>query len=126
MTLEQLNIHYSLESDYKAALETIQRLRDAAGLKAQSFTGMPHGSSAGDMVNSIVAEVVHMEERIKPLERAVKSGRAEIEAWLDTVSDIKTGAAVRLRFIHCMKWNEVAKVLGGTEDGIRKKVYKAV
>ena len=126
MTLERLNEHLSLVERYLEAKEIAQRLRDSLGLKAQAYTGMPHGTGTEDTVGNTVVEVIRLEEKAKQLEFEVLESQKPIEAWIDTVEDICVQTVLRLRYIHGMKWQEVADMVGGenTSQSVRMSVYR--
>lgn len=128
MTLSRLNEHFALVEKYIETKKIAQRLRDSIGLKAQNISGMPHGSGAGDVVGNTVVELVRMETLSKELEQKVLEAQKPIEEWIDTVDDIYVQTSLRLRFLHGMKWQEVADTIGGgnTAQSVRMSVYRAL
>ncbi|MBP3538569.1 MAG: hypothetical protein J6J62_01870 [Oscillospiraceae bacterium] len=128
MTLHQLNAHYELVENYITAKTILQRLRDAAGLKAQSITGMPHGGGVNDIVGNTAVEIVRAEERIKELADKVAESQKPIEAWIDTINDIYAQSILRLRYIHGKSWGEVAEMVGGgnTEQSVKAVCYRII
>ena len=124
MTLQQLNSHFELVEQYLNAEYMLLRLRDAAGLKAQAITGMPHGTGVSDKVGDTAVELVRAEEKLVTLYNRLKEDEAPIIAWIDTVDDICTQTALRLRFIHGKQWKEVSDMVGFSEEAIKKKCYK--
>ena len=124
MTLRQLNDHYALVEKYLNAEFMLRRMRDAAGLKAQVMTGMPHGSGTSDKVGDTAVEIARAEEKLAALYTQLKEDEAPIIAWIETVPDICTQTALRLRFINGKQWKETADMVGFSEEAIKKKCYK--
>lgn len=126
MTLSRLNEHLSLVEKYIETKEIAQRLRDALGLKAQNISGMPHGSGTEDRVGNTVVEIVRIEELAKELETKVLEAQKPIEEWINSVDDIYVQTILRLRFLHGLKWQEVADAIGGgnTTQSVRMAVYR--
>ena len=126
MTLGRLNEHLALVEKYIEAKEIAQRLRDSLGLRAQSYSGMPHGSGEGDKVGNTVVEVIRMEDIAQKLEAQVLEAQKPIEEWIDSVDDLYVQTILRLRFLHGQKWQEVADAIGGgnTVQSVRTAVYR--
>lgn len=126
MTLMKLNNHYELVEQYLNAEFMLRRLRDAAGLKAQVMTGMPHGNGVSDKVGDTAVEICRTSEKVDALYRQLKEDEAPIAEWIETVPDLCTQTALRLRFLHGKQWKEISGLLGFTEEAIKKKCYKEV
>ena len=128
MTLSQLNEHFELVENYITAREILQRLRDAAGIRAQALTGMPHGSGANDIVGNTAVEIVHTEVRLKELSEKVEESQKPIEEWIDTICDVYAQSILRLRYIHGKSWGEVADMVGGgnTERSVKAVCYRII
>lgn len=126
MTLGRLNQHLELVEKYIETREIAQRLRDSLGLKAQNISGMPHGSGVGDVVGNTVVELVRIEDMLKELEAKVIETQKPIEDWIGSVDDIYVQTILRLRFLHGLKWSEVANAIGGgnTVQSVRTAVYR--
>lgn len=80
MTLQQLNEHYESVEKYINVEHLLQRLCDAAGIKAQAITGMPHATNTCDKVGDTVVEIVRTEERLAVMRHAIwaKTGHTVI------------------------------------------------
>lgn len=128
MTLSRLNAHYDLVTTYRTAQEILHRLREAADLKAQNLTGMPHSTGINDIVGNTAVEIVRTEDRIKDLAARIEESQRPIEAWIDTVKDIYAQSILRLRYIHGMSWGEVADTVGGgnTEQSVKAVCYRVL
>ena len=126
MTLQRLNSHFELVEQYLNAEYMLLRLRDAAGLKAQAITGMPHGTGVSDKVGDTAVEIVRAEEKLAALYTQLKEDEAPIIAWIETVPDICTQTALRLRFIHGKQWKEVSGLIGSTDDAVKRLCYSVV
>ena len=126
MTLQRLNEHYELVEQYLNAEYMLLRLRDAAGLKAQAITGMPHGSGVSDKVGDTAVEIVRVAENLEDLRRRLKEDEVPILAWIDTVDDLCTQTALRLRFIHGKPWKEISDLVGFSDKAIKAKCYREI
>lgn len=126
MTLQQLNDHYALVEQYLNAEFMLRRMRDAAGLKAQVMTGMPHGLGASDKVGDTAVEIVRASEAVDQLYRRLKEDEAPILEWINTVPDICTQTALRLRFVHGKQWKEITNTVGFSESCIKERIRKTM
>lgn len=51
----------------------------------------------------------------------IEQQTAEIEQFMSTIEDSKIRRIINYRFLENKTWNEIADVIGGTEDSVRKK-----
>ena len=124
MTLQQLNDHYALVEQYLNAEFMLRRMQDAAGLKAQVMTGMPHGTGVSDKVGDTAVEIVRASEAVDQLYRRLKKDEAPILEWIDTVDDICTQTALRLRFVHGKPWKEISDLVGFSEKAVKSRCHR--
>ena len=88
---------------------------------AQVLTGMPRASVIWDKVGDLAAEIADMKERIAALRRAVAQEEQRLEALISGIEDDQTRMIFRLRFLRCLKWKEVAGIIGGKNTDVSVK-----
>lgn len=125
MTLQELNQHFELREKLSKAEETLSSLR-AACLGAQVLTGMPHSPGISDKVGDLAVEIADMSARIDYLNQEISASEATILEFISGIDNDQTRTVFRLRFIRCLTWGEVARVVGGrnTEDSVRMICYR--
>ena len=96
-TLQELSKYYNL----------LQRIYRAPGVK--------------DKLGDFTAEIVDMQQLIEELKQAAEQERAKVEAYINSIDDEQTRLIFRLRFLHCLTWQEVAEIIGrrNTAAGVR-------
>ena len=105
MTMRELAQHYELKKRLEDEEKMLMSLETAA-YPRPALDGMPRapglGAEAGDLAEKRVA------------------------AFIDTIEATYIRTILRLRFIRCLTWKEVARIIGGrnTGDGVRMAVYR--
>ena len=69
--------------------------------------GMPHGSGGGDL-SGYVARLDELDRKLRAQMYKKIQLRAEITEKIDAMSDETESLLLRLRYIHGLKWEEVA------------------
>lgn len=100
MTKQELFHHMELRKRFASQQELLASL-ETAGLADEA-------DGIRDDIASLAAEVQQSE--------------AAVAAWIDTVEDTPAHIIFRLRFIHCMTWPQVAKVIGGRNTATSVKL----
>lgn len=59
--------------------------------------------------------------KLESLVYEIEKQTAEIEQFMTTIKDSKIRRIINYRFLENKTWNEIADILGGTEDSVRKK-----
>lgn len=128
MTLQELSRAFKLKELLARDEEIIESLRAAACPGAQVLTGMPHTPGVKDKVGDLAIEIADMQERIRYLRAEIAEEEARITEYIDTIRDGHIRTIFRLRFIRCLTWNKVARVVGGgnTEDSVKKVCYRYI
>ena len=126
MTLKDLNKYFALVAQFDRIQETICSLRALAEAQSPKLTGMPHGAGVKDKVGDLAVEITENEKKARAMLSRINSYRTEIEAFIDGVSDAYIQTILRLRFLRCLKWDEVARVVGGgnSADSVKKTCYR--
>lgn len=122
MTLQELSKHYKLHERLERNREMLTSLYAAAGLGAQVITGMPRAPASSDAVSALVAEIEDLRSRIDCLESKCAQERKKLEKYIGAIKDDQTRMIFRLRFIHCMSWQQVAEAIGGRNTATNVKL----
>lgn len=126
MTLYDLNEHFELRERLAKSEELLMRLREAATPGAQNITGMPRVIGKSDRVGNLAVEIADIEKTLPQLRRQVEQSEKRVLAYIDQISDMSIRTVIRLRFIRCLQWSEVAEIVGGgnTPESVRMLCYR--
>ena len=130
MTLERLNRHARLRRELGKAEDLKASLKEAADLKTQVLTGMPHAPGYRDKLGAtlpkILDELPLLETQIENLRQEVARNESEITCFIDALPDIQTRTVFRLRFLEGFTWSWIAFCLGGgnTANAVKKRCYR--
>ena len=93
---------------------------------AQVLTGMPPVIGIRDKVGDLAAEIADIKEQIAVLQRAIVQEEQRLEVLISGIEDDQTRMIFRLRFLRCLTWGEVAKLIGGrnTEAAVKNACYR--
>ena len=99
---------------------------EAATYPRPILDGMPRAPSLGAEVGDLAAEVADIRDYIRSLHSEVERDEERVAAFIDTIEAAYIRIILRLRFIRCLTWKEVARTIGGrnTSDGVRMAVYR--
>lgn len=87
--------------------------------------GMPHGSGGGDL-SGYVARLDELDRKLREqLERKIQL-RAEITEKIDAMPNETESLLLRLRYIHGLKWEEVAVKMDYSWRAVHKIHSKAL
>ena len=126
LTLDELNQHFVLRKRLDRAKEMLASFRAAAHPGAQTLTGMPHSPGVSDKVGDLAAEIVDLEASIEFLQWEITREETTIIAFISCIEDDQARMILRLRFLRCLTWGEVAAVIGGhnTESAVKNICYR--
>lgn len=118
-----LNKLYYLKID----IENIQKEIDGLPtISSPQLTGMPHGSGVN---NPIVSYVIKKEELITRLNQKIAKYTEElvrIENIIDRIDDPEVKAIARMRFVQCMKWEEIGYKIHLDRTNCARKLKKYI
>ena len=83
----------------------------ATSPKVQALDGMPKGSSGGDAMAGIVAELVSLEEKYKEKLSQIVAAQAEVENLIESLEPVER-RLLRCRYLEGMVWEEVCVEMG--------------
>ena len=122
MDKKELNQIYYLEKEIDMWRKALSRIQSRSLIPSQEITGMPFGSGISDKVGNLAASEVDITNKIEELQKKVYEEQYRLLKYIETIEDSLMRQIMYHRHVLCMKWNEVAMVVGGgnTEDSVRK------
>jgi hypothetical protein len=128
MTLQEMNEAVNIQKALERLYETVDSLRARATPGAVRLDGMPRGNGYRDAVGEYAVEIADLTAEISRLEDALELAQDRNEAFIETIPEAKARTIMRLRFVRCMTWEEVAYTMGPyyTTDGVQRPVYKVL
>ena len=125
MTMRELAQHYELKKRLEDEEKMLVSL-EAAAYPKPTLDGMPRAPGLGAEVGDLAAEITDIRDHICSLRCEVERDEERVAAFIDTIEAAYIRTILRLRFIRCLTWKEVARTIGGrnTSDGVRMAVYR--
>ena len=116
-----LNKLYYLKTD----IENIKdEIRSLPIISSPSMTGEAHGT---DISSPIMSYVLKKEALIEKLNNKIAKYTEElirIEDIIDKIDDVEIKAIARMRFIQCMKWEDIGEKIHLERTTCSKKIRK--
>jgi len=122
LTLQELSEYLRLKERLERNSSILESLYAAASPGAQVFTDMPRTPGTKDKVGDLAIEIADMEERNRHIKNEVSKLEKRINKFIDAVDDEHMRTVLRLRFIRCLTWSEVATAMGGDDTEMRIKM----
>lgn len=124
MTLDELNLHWSLVTELNRAQEELRHMSSV--LKAQSLDGMPRNSGDSRKVEKLALLISQEADKVSQMEKVVKRSEPPIREWIEGIQDSHTRRLFTLRFLAGYEWAEVAAIVGGknTEGSVKATCYR--
>lgn len=125
MTLEELNGHLDMVTQLAFAKEALQAAQ-AQILGATQYDGMPHAHEPSRRPENLSIALQSREDDVKRLEAIVERSEVGVREFIQTIDDIRTRAIFEYRFLCGMKWEDVARFIGGrnTEITVKQTCYR--
>ena len=126
MTLCRLSRHMNLCKRLERDTEILAEMNARAYPGAQKMTGMPHPAGISDKTGSLGTAIADMKSSIKDLRQEIEVEREALQAYIQSVDDERVRMVLRLRFVCCLEWRNVAYMMGPAYDAenVRKIVYR--
>lgn len=123
--MRELTQHYELKKRLEDEEKMLMSL-EAATYPRPALDGMPRAPGLGAEVGDLAAEIADIRDHICSLRCEVERDEERVAAFIDTIEAAYIRTILRLRFIRCLTWKEVARTIGGrnTSDGVRMAVYR--
>ena len=125
MTMRELVQHYELKKRLEDEEKMLMSL-EAAAYPRPALDGMPRAPGLGAEVGDLASEIADIRDHIRSLHSEVERDEERVAAFIDTIEAAYIRTILRLRFIRCLTWKEVAHTIGGrnTSDGVRMVCYR--
>ena len=121
--LRGLNKLYYLKIDIENIKEEIRSLPT---ISSPTITGMPHGTGVS---NPIEAYVLKKEALIEKLNQKIEKYKDElirIEGVIERIDDPEVRVIARMRFIHCMRWEDIGDKIHLDRTNCARKLKKYI
>lgn len=118
-----LNKLYYLKIDIENIKEEIRSLPT---ISSPQITGMPHGT---DVSNPIEKYFLKKEALIEKLNQKIEKYTDElirIEGIIDTIDDEEVRVIARMRFVQCLKWEEIGERVHLDRTNCARKLKKYI
>ena len=99
-----LNKLYYLKIDIENIKKEIDSLPT---ISSPQLTGMPHGSGVSNPIVSYVIKKEELTERLNQKIARYTEELVRIETIIDGIEDAEVRAIARMRFVQCMKWEDI-------------------
>ena len=118
-----LNKLYYLKID----IENIQKEIDSLPtISSPQLTGMPHGSGVSNPIVSYVIKKEELTERLNQKIARYTEELVRIETIIDGIEDAEVRAIARMRFVQCMKWEDIGDRVHLERTTCAKKLKKYI
>lgn len=114
-----LRKYYYAKKEEQMILDEIQRLREDKMFPGLFMDGMPHGSEVSDM-SEYAARMDEEMQRLKAQMLKCALLRSDISSRIRRVENDTQRELLMLRYIKCMKLEEIADEMGYSERHIRR------
>ena len=125
MTLAELNGHLDMVTQLAFAKEALQAAQ-AQILGASQYDGMPHSHDPTRRPENLSIALQSRRDDVKRLEKIVAQSEISVREYIQAIDDIRTRAIFEYRFLCGMKWEDVARFIGGrnTEITVKQTCYR--
>lgn len=118
-----LNKLYYLKID----IENIKaEIRSLPTISSPEITGMPHGTGISNPVLSYVLKKEALTEKLNQKIEKYAYELARIEGIIERIDDIEVRTIARMRFILCMKWEDIGEKIHLERTTCSKKLRKYI
>lgn len=118
-----LNKLYYLKID----IENIQKEIDGLPtISSPQLTGMPHGSGVSNPIVSYVIKKEELIERLNQKKARYMEELERIENIIDGIEDAEVRAIARMRFVQCMKWEDIGDMVHLERTTCAKKLKRYI
>lgn len=127
MTLQELNEHFENVRELNKAEALLESLRLAA-YPQSAISGMPKARGAKDTVCDLAIEIAETSEYVDTMKKTVSAGEEKVRCFIASIPDYQTKLIISLRFIRCLRWSQIADVIGGgnSESSVSMIAYRYI
>lgn len=119
MDRAELFIKFNKFKNLSLRLDVLKRrlaqIEEQLNIKASQGSEIQSNSMANKQ-EDFIAEKVDLQRQIEELESVYKYERKELEKIIDRLEDSKLHTLMYYRYIKCLKWSEVAGMIGYATD----------
>ena len=129
MTVKELSQLYFLKGEIELNERHLEELKAQRGVSAINMDGMPHARNPRrSQVEQLAAEIVDLEAIIHAKQIQCIHERTRLERYIAEIPDTLTRQIFEYRFVECMRWEQVAYMIGEgtTADRVKKICYRYV
>lgn len=124
MTKEMLEQYTSLQAEIKELEEEIERNKTVVSDTVSGSSDVWPYTQHPIMVQGLPDKVYTLNAILSRRSQRLQEQRKEIEAFLDSVEESHIRRIIKLRYLEGKRWNQVADIMGGTEDSNRKTMER--
>jgi hypothetical protein len=121
--LRGLNKLYYLRIDIENIKKEIENIPT---ISSPQITGMPHGTEISNPVVSYVLKKEELTERLNQKIARYTEELVRIENIIDRIDDAEVRAIARMRFVQCMKWEDIGEKVHLERTTCAKKLKKYI
>ena len=127
MTLDELNEHFDNVKELHKAEALLESLRLAA-YPQSAMSGLPKQRGAKDKVCDLAVEIAETSEYVDEMKKTVSAGEEKVRCFIASIPDYQTKLIISLRFIRCLRWSQIADVIGGgnSESSVSMIAYRYI
>ena len=118
-----LNKLYYLKIDIENIKKEIDSLPT---ISSPQLTGMPHGTGVSNPVVSCVIKKEELTERLNQKIARYTEELVRIETIIDGIEDVEVRAIARMRFVQCMKWEDIGDRVHLDRTNCARKLKKYI
>lgn len=118
-----LNKLYYLKIDIENIKKEIDNIPT---MSSSQLTGMPHGSGVSNPVLSYVLKKEELTEKLNQKIAKYTDELTRIEGIIDGIDDEEVRAIARMRFVLCLKWEEIGERVHLERTTCAKKLKKYI
>lgn len=123
ITKEELESVYYLRKELEMWERRLKELQADISLSGISSDGMPHGNSVGSPTEKKAIKLMDTAKIVEGKASEIKLTIADIEKFIMRVKDSEMRQILEYRCTMCLKWEEIADILGYDRTTVSKK-YK--
>lgn len=120
MTEKDLLRVANLKQEKERIEERMERQRSILYPKIPTLTGMPRSHKQEDMIANAVASYMDLEQRYLLVTIDLISAWEEVEEVVEKLDDSFERETIRLRYLFCMKWDDIAEELQKSNSQARR------
>ena len=118
-----LNKLYYLKID----IENIEKeIESIPTISSPQLSGMPHGSGVSNPIVSYVIKKEELTDRLNQKKARYTEELVRIENIIDRIDDPEVRAIARMRFVQCMKWEDIGNKIHLDRTNCARKLKKYI